>query len=264
MTVAPPAELARVQRWLQSAITHPGSAEEGVRSAGDPAHLLVQASSRMEPLARVGVYQHAYYARLIDCLTQDYPALHALLGAERFAELGRRYVASRPPRSPSLNAYGSELPDFIAHERHDAALAELARIEWAYAELIHAPQVAPLTAAELRARSASFADARLLPVPALRLLPLAYPLHAVYLELRAGRAVQLPGRAPAFVLVHRPQWLVTSAELSAPEGELLASLLAGTAVGPALAAAAERGIREEEVSAWFQRWLGAGMFSALA
>jgi hypothetical protein len=265
MTDAPTApELARVQRWLQTAITHPGSAEEGVRAAGEPAHRLVQPSSRMQPLARVAVYQHAYFARLIDCLAQDYPALHALLGPERFAELGRRYVASRPPRAPSLNAYGRELPDFLAHERNDAALADLARIEWAYAELIHAPQVAAVSAADLLARSASFSDARLLPVPALRLLRLEYPLHPAYLALRAGRPVQLPAAEPAFVLVHRPQWIVTSSELSAAEGELLASLLAGTAVGPALATAAEHGTREEDVGAWFQRWLAAGMFAALA
>jgi hypothetical protein len=256
--------LARLQHWLQTAITHPASVEAGARAAGDAADQLVRPSSRMQPLARVGVYHDAYFARLIDCLADDYPALRSVLGPDRFGALCRRYLVQRPPRSPSLNDYGNALPELAVSEPDGAVLRDLARIEWACAELVHAPQVAPVSAAELLAREATFAEARLVPVPALRLLHLDHPVHALYLALRAGRSAQLPAPEPAFVLVHRPEWAVTTTVLSPPEGELLASLLAGTAVGTALADAAQRGASETDVGAWFQRWLAAGMFASLA
>ena len=257
-------QLARLQRWLQVAITHPAGVESGAQAAGNSADQLVRPSSRMQPLARVGVYHDAYFARLTDCLGEDYPALRSLLGRERFAALCRRYLAQQPPRSPSLNDYGSALPELAASEPEGAVLRDLARLEWASAELIHAPRVAPVSAAELLAREASFEDARLVPVPALRLLRLDHPVHALYLALRAGRSAALPAPEPAFVLVHRPEWSVTSSTVPPLEGELLASLLAGTAVGVALATAAERGASEADVGAWFQRWLAAGMFASLA
>jgi hypothetical protein len=263
-------ELDRLQRWLQAAITGP-------RAVGADAESVVRRSSRMDALQRVGVYRDAYAVRLLECLADDYPALRALLGRERFTQLCERYIAALPPRAPSLNGYGEQLADFCASAsaaepwaqapRHPPALLrDLARIEWAAVELIHAATAVPLAASDVLAREAGFADARLVAVPTLRLLRLEHRVHALYAVLRNGRrGAPLPAPAPGqgFVLLQRSDWEIVSDELPFAEGTLLADLLAGTAIGAALAAAAERGVSETDVGAWFQRWLQAGLFCAL-
>ncbi|HMI91475.1 MAG TPA: DNA-binding domain-containing protein [Polyangiales bacterium] len=265
-----PAELASLQRWLQHAI----SVEQGVSE--DAAARNVRASPHLGALERVGIYRDAYAARLLECLRDDYPALRKLLGRERFASLCRGYVSAHPPRGASLNDYGAQLPEFCARIADPALLGayrpgllrDLARIEWASVELIHAPAAAQLTAEQVAARAERFADTRLLPVPAVRLLALERSLHPLYAALRSRRrAAPLPActERAAFVLLHRTtSWEIASDELSTDEGALLASVLAGATVGSALAAAAERGASEADVRAWFRGWLQRGLFSALA
>lgn len=271
------AALARVQGWLQAAISDPGVE---LRGDHEPASSVVRASSRMDPAQRVGVYRGAYAARLLECLADDYPALRALLGRAGFAGLCRRYVAAFPPRSPSLNGYGANLPEFSAREATaeaqaagarlpgctPALLSDLAVLEWAHVELIHAPEPPALTLADVTARQSEFAAAALVPKPALRLLRLEHRVHALFAALRTGQPGALPAAPaqPSFVLVQRSGWELVSDELAADEGALLARVLAGQALGAALAAAAELGTNESEVATWFQRWLQAGLFCAFA
>jgi hypothetical protein len=261
-------DLEHVQRWLQQAITRPGGTPEPASVAR-----VVRPSSRMSALERLGVYQDAYFARLLECLTDDYPALRCLLGRERFSALCRRYIAHYPPRAPSLNEYGKSLPDFcasaaVAHvcEATPAytatLLRDLARIEWASVELIHAPSAPTLTADEILARQADFGNTTLIAAPTIRLLRLEHPAHALYLGLRAGRSAEQPAPAVAFELLRRSDWQVLHTELERPEGELLASVLGGAPLAIALAAATEREVSEHDVSAYFQRWLAAGLFTA--
>ena len=265
-----PEHLAHVQRWLQQAITHP-------RSTHDEVDRIVRPSSRMSALERLGVYQDAYFARLLECLADDYPALRLLLGRERFSALCRRYIAHYPPRAPSLNDYGKALPEFctsaaVAH-LFDATpapaysatlLRDLARIEWASVELIHAPSTPSLTADEILARQADFGNTTLVAAPSVRVLQLEHPVHALYLALRAGRSADAPLPAPAvaFHLLRRADWQITHTDLDVAEGELLASVVSGAPLATALAAATERGVSESAVTGYFQHWLSLGLFTA--
>ena len=257
--------LASLQSSLQRAMTDLRGEATDTPELLHIAHA-VRPSSRMQPLERLAVYRDAYFARLLACLTDDYPALRSLLGAERFEELCKRYVAMHPPTAPSLNDYGRRLAAFCAREPvPDAALLrDLARVEWARVELIHVPEQSPLPAAELVARQASFGQARLVPVAALRLLELEHPVHALHEALRAGRSTPLPAPARTFELLRRVAWQIRCEPLPLAEGELLASVLAGMPIGEALVAAAERGVSEYDVSACFERWLAAGLFASFA
>lgn len=264
--------LVEQQLWLQRAITgsHATLTDEAAAER-------VRPSSRMSARERVGVYRDAYFARLLECLADDYPALRALLGQQRFARLCRDYVRAHPPREASLNHYGAALVEFCsrapASDAVDAApgaadaglLRDIARIDWASVELIHAPSAVPLAAAELVSQQASFAQARLIPVPTLRLLQLEHPAHELYGALRSGRGPDAawPAAATSFVLLQRVHWEIRRVPLCPPEGALLADLLAGTPVTAALDRAADRGASEQDIGAYFQRWLGAGFFAAL-
>lgn len=81
---------------------------------------------------RLSIYKDAYSLRLIECLTSNYPALSAFLGAEAFHSLCESYIHKHPSSFRSIRWYGHDLCDFIKHEGIEDALllAELADFEW--------------------------------------------------------------------------------------------------------------------------------------
>jgi hypothetical protein len=105
--------------------------------------------------ARLGVYEHAYRARLESALAQNYPALQAALGVEGFAALAADYLDCVPPRHWSIRWFGDRLADHLAIDTDDpaaAAQADLARFEWTLAAAFDAADVAPLPKSALAAR----------------------------------------------------------------------------------------------------------------
>jgi hypothetical protein len=264
--------LADLQAWLQGAITaSPAHTRTDVTVAD-----VVRPSSRMTAAQRLGVYRDAYFARLLECLADDYPALCALLGRNRFATVCQGYIATHAPRSATLNDYGQGFAEFCATPRfreslqvsspyHPALLRDLARIEWASVELIHAPIGIPLTGAEIQRHRAGFGAACLRAMPTLRLLRLEHAMDELYRSLRAGAdaALPIPVATSSHELVYRVDWQIHCEALTASAGALLADLVAGMCIGDALSRAAERGASEQEIEVCFQRWVGAGFFASV-
>lgn len=96
----------------------------------------------------LGVYEHAYTARLLDVLAEDFPALHTLLGDERFAEVTRTYVGANPSRHPSIRWLGARLPSWIATTEpwsEHPELADMAGFEWALGLAFDAPDAPALS-----------------------------------------------------------------------------------------------------------------------
>ncbi len=82
---------------------------------------------------RLAVYRHAYYARLQEALSQDYNAIHTLLGDEAFSELCQRYATRYPSSFTSLRWYGQNISTFLSEEapyNDHPYLSELAYFEW--------------------------------------------------------------------------------------------------------------------------------------
>jgi hypothetical protein len=99
--------------------------------------------------ARLAIYIHAYWQRLIDCLKDDYPGLLELLGVELFATFGRAYIERHPSRSPSLYELGAEFPAFLRQSQrgrlpHEMSVKQrhlpldLARYERSRVEILRA------------------------------------------------------------------------------------------------------------------------------
>ncbi|HVJ90563.1 MAG TPA: putative DNA-binding domain-containing protein, partial [Labilithrix sp.] len=181
--------LDEAQRWFQTVITHPESVDAGAREAGLPVEAVVVPGAAIDALGAIGVYHYAYHARLVECLVDDYPALAHALGHERFESLAREYIARHPSRSPNLNAYGQHMATFCSERSEGDARfwADLARLEWALVEMIHAEDAEPLAADELsRIEPAAWASARLLPSDTLRVLRFSYPVNAFYKAFKYG------------------------------------------------------------------------------
>jgi hypothetical protein len=90
-------------------------------------------TDKVSAKTRLGIYQDAYEARLIEALTNNFPCLHAYLGDEQFYDLGASYIAHYASNYRSIRWYGDKLSEFLP-EYYDNAypyLTELAQFEWA-------------------------------------------------------------------------------------------------------------------------------------
>jgi hypothetical protein len=87
---------------------------------------------------RLGIYRHAYQARLADALDDTYPVLHKLLGDEMFGSLAEAFIARHPSAHRSIRWYGAELAQFLAENapyQEQPVLSEVALLEWTLAEV---------------------------------------------------------------------------------------------------------------------------------
>jgi hypothetical protein len=271
MTGELPVSLAAQQEWFARAVMTPASEDQ---PAGAPeAPLVLTPGPDLDALGRLEIYRHAYSARLVECLLDDYPTVSAALGEAAFEALCRRYVARHPSTSPNLNAFGRHMADLAKGEAFSVPatfVSDLAALEWAIVEVIHASSLEPLDPAALGAIPPDcWGDATLVPTPALRLLRTAYPVNAYFQATREERHPSVPDARESFVAVCRSGPTVWRVDLSAASFDLLHALSAGRPLGASLdeACGALSGVDESEaaerVTGWFRDWVSSGLFSGV-
>jgi hypothetical protein len=247
-------DLRETLGWFARAVmTGEGVAEAERRLTAGP---------RMTPGERLDVYRRGYAARLVECLADDYPVLEHALGDEAFEALARAYVERFPSTAPNLNAYGRHMAAFCdAHRR--AFEADLARLEWAIVEVIHAPIAPPLKMDRLAAIAMeAWAGATFVASRAVRLLHTAYPVNDYFQAVRDERAPAIPAAAPAATAVYRGGTTVWRMGLAPPMAAVLEALVAGEALGAALTHA--EGTPPHQVMASFREWIEGGLFVDVA
>jgi hypothetical protein len=169
-------------RFLRSIAAAPGPSASRVF---DPALLaLVEGGGTLGPAGRLDVYAQMYWARLVDVLHDDFPRVAAVLGTDRFAALACAYLARHSSTNPSVRWVGAHFADFVATDGPVAGrpfLADLARLEWTRLAVFDAADMAPVRVEELRAVPPSaWPSLTFRPVPALRVLHLAWPVHELW------------------------------------------------------------------------------------
>ena len=269
--------LDRVQRWMQEVVVHPGTVDEAIASARadlPPERLaeVVLPSRTLAPAERVGIYHGMYLLRMEEALETDYPALGHFLRPDGFRRLVRDYVGSFPSRSYTLNRLGDHLPEFVLAApglRHRGFCHDLARLELAMTEVFDEAETPSLSAEAVAAVPPErWAEVRLRPIAALRLLALRYPVSA-YVESMDRKAHRHPSprRKDAWLAVFRRDYRIHRLELSQPAYDLLSDLAAGRLLGEAVTAAARRrasaAARETQLYRWFRQWMASGLFMGL-
>ncbi len=289
-------QLAQIQRWLQAVITHPDGVEAGIDSdaarsqidvSPDQVEDVVARSERRTSIERLEVYANAYYARLLECLHDEFPALFHAAGEEVFDGLAFGYLQSYPSQSYTLGELSRRFAEYLEETRPtddedaDASpswpefLIDLVRLERCYSDVFDGPgaeRMSLLDAASLRDLSPeAWMGARLVPVPCLRLLSLRFPVHEYATAVREKRNPDLPEPAPTWLAVSRINYVVRRWTLSPVQFELLSALIAGQAVGSAIERAATLAVESGEsvesladnLRDWFAEWSSAGFFQAI-
>jgi hypothetical protein len=261
---AVPRTLREQQAWLLEAITAP--------EPRDPRGL-VRGSSRLTAAERVQIYRYAYRARLVEVLRDDYPVLAESLGEEAFEQLCHVYIERQPSRSSNLNHYGTHMAALCAQsERPERAfLSELAALEWALVEVIHAEAGALELEALQRVPAEAWAGARLVPSDALRLLRFTHPVNAYYQACRTReRGAPLPpppAAGASATAIYRRGPTVWRMDLTPAMTRVLEALIAQRSIAEALA---QIGVNQDElaeaersVMTWFRSWVSGGFFASV-
>jgi hypothetical protein len=291
--------LGTVQQWFQAVVTHPDGVEGGV--ASEEAQALIRLprgeleavicrSRNLTAAERIGIYANAYYSRLLECVGDCFPMLRAALGEDVFNGFAFDYLQRYPSRSYTLDHLGETFPRFLDETRpgpEDGGpppgevgwpdfLIDLASLEWVLAKVFDGPGTEGqtlLTPEALNAFPAGrFAEARLIPVPCLRLLVTRFPVNAYFTAVRKaednGEEVPIPDPAPEYTAITRREFIVRRYSISQPQHALLTALQSGATVAEALAAAAAVSDLDDdalaaELRSWFRLFTAEGFFQAI-
>ena len=229
---------------------------------------------KLDAADRLAIYRHGYRARLVECLADDYPALQFALGEEPFEALCHEYIERHPSSSPSLNFFGRHMARFCREGASRGLLAardfaaDLAALEWALVEVLHARAADALSPEALGAIPVErWPSARLPPSDTARVLRFDYPVSAFFQRFKMGEHPTVPARARSATAVYRTDVTLWRMDLTPAMATLLESLFRGATLGDALGQL-EGGLDEREaaeaersVMLWFQEWVKGGLFA---
>jgi len=279
--------LDRVQNWFMAAITHADGVREGVTSADAGQHIqlcpgeeerVLTRSKALSAIDRLAIYGYAYFARLLDCLREEYPVLKKALGDELFDAFAAGYLQHYPSRSYTLFDLGTQFPQFLRDTRPALDIADsgadwadfiidLATLELAFNEVFDGPGIEGERLLDQAAIMAvphdRLPDSRLIPAPCLRVLALQFPVHKYLTAIRRGEEPIIPEPAETFLAVTRRDFIVRHFELSTPSYAVLSAILKGQTLGEALCEGVSRSGSteiEETLAGWFFDWAAQGFF----
>lgn len=168
--------LAELQRSLQR---HVLDRDDGSTDAAQN----VVASAAASAAERLGVYRHAYRARLLEVLRNDFPGLRALAGNADFDALCSHYIEATPSPHFNVRWYGDGLAGYtgtVAPWCAQPAVAAMATLEWTMGLSFDAPAQAVVAFVEVVAVAPQdWPRMRLVLHPSLRRLTLGWNVTAI-------------------------------------------------------------------------------------
>jgi hypothetical protein len=219
------------------------------------AETYIKPNDRLTSFDRLEIYNRQYWFRVITAVSEDYPALNALLREKKFDALVLAYLKENDSTSWTLRDLGGRLPQWLeAHPefapRRHKLMVDVARLEWAYIESYDGLALLPLTEDDFRYLAA---DSTLTLQPHLQLLALRYPVDELVLavhketpatdivsnavsERKKTNQMALPemSRAKVFLAVHRYDNSVYYRRIEPEAFALLAALKAQQTLGDAI------------------------------
>lgn len=181
--------------------------------AGPSRQLLAEIKSdRVSARRRLRVYRNHFRVSLIEGVESVFPATRVLLGERYFETMAELFVATCPPNDPRLFRYGREFPKFLRtrNELESSMFAiDVARLEWAVAELFDAPDTPLIEWIEFQnALTASAGAITLKFAPSVAIFESEWAAHEIRARALLGLGVEgiaplVACPAPAQLLLHR-------------------------------------------------------------
>jgi hypothetical protein len=281
--------LAQIQRWFLEAISHPSGVQAGNATIDASTHLtfaedhitdLVTASKKLTAWERLGIYNQAYFARLLECMQEEYPMVRHTVGDDLFHDFALSYLQQHPPSSYSLYHLGTHFPKFLLAQRPVKSLSseidwadfiiDLADYEWQLNEVFDGPGMEMLSPLDLtrlaNQQSHELPLLRFRPVSCLRLLEYRFPVHRYFSAIRNSQVTDPPTANPTHLAITRRNYKVEHYEMCRPAWMLLTQLVAGATLGESmehlLSNEQDHPELENRIFEWFRDWMSLGFFAS--
>ncbi|PAJ76379.1 hypothetical protein CJF42_00310 [Pseudoalteromonas sp. NBT06-2] len=106
-----PTELPDIEAWLQDCLIFQGD---------EPAHAdALVGFGKLSASEHIDIYQRNYYARLLNCMREQFPALCFALGEELFNSFAHEYLVDCPSDSYTLYELGRCFASYLENSRPD-------------------------------------------------------------------------------------------------------------------------------------------------
>lgn len=265
--------LHELQSWMMQILQSPGGAAEAKATARKRVEQWIAPSPTLTAAQRLDIYSGMYQFRLQEVLFKDFPCVAYAMGEHAWYHITRDYVAAHPSRNQNLNLFNARFPEYL-YQRKDLKysrfLGDLARLEWAMVEVVHArtshkPDLEPLRTLEPQRWEA----VRFQPSPSLRLLEFNYPVNDYLQSFREEKHPRIPRPKNSYIAVNRVRYTVWRFTLSRAMFVMLQSLVAGQTLRTAIRAtqrarAISSRALETAVFKWFQNWVADDFFEVIA
>ena len=195
-----------------------------------------QGTPELPALERLNIYANMYLWRQVDALREDFPKLAAILGDEPFFSHCEAYLAAHRSQSPDLGKLGRNLSPFTrtaAGLAQREALADLAALEWARAEVFFEATAEPVGADAMAAVPAEAVPGAVLRfVPAFRLLSVGHEVVGLWRQLDREEPADAPSAVvePTRIAIWRPAFEAFHTPIEGPEALGLDRAVAGASI----------------------------------
>lgn len=251
--------LPELLEWFAAGVMDPrgvpGHAVESVLTPGP----------QLDAQQRLDLYRYSYRARLVECLADDYPAVKYAIGDGEFEALAHKYIEWNPSRNPSLNYYGKKFSEFTRGQGLRFA-ADLAKLEWAMVEVLHAPPAPVLEMSKLaELPPEAHPNIKLLSSKTLRFHQFDYPVNAFLRAFKTGGAPVVPEAEWAATAIYRKGYVIWRMDFTRPMAGVLSALLAGETLADALGTIPQDADAAlvNDVMIWFREWVLGGFFAQI-
>lgn len=272
--------LRSVQQWMQAVIMHPDGVNSDV-TVNDELTIdnMILPSRQLTSQQRIEVYSNAYYARLLECMRDEYPAVVALLGEDIFDSFAFAYLQSYPSASYTLSNLGSKFYSLLidncepacvdasadADHRWFDFMLDLVLLERTYSEVFSGPGIENSETLDADALSAVAPELVgslcLTPAPCVRLLRLKSRAHEYAIAIRklGTPNAELPKMVETCLVVTRINYVVRTIVVETDEFVLLQKLVDKVCLDNAIASVVEQsslGVEQlaGKLGDWFKSW----------
>lgn len=287
--------LQQIQRAVFDVIRQPLSPSQRMRprladgrSTRGIADEIVKPNDRLTSRERLEIYNQQYWFRILDCFTEDFLGLRAIIGERRFEKLAIAYLTECPSESFTLRNLGARLEGWLKkHPGFAPGMGRLAvdmvRLEWAEIQAFDGLALPRITARDV----GTLSDGTVFRVqPHLQLLDLAYPVDDLLVRIRNAeprsnmvsnavlefprrtktRRLTLPKPEKVYLVVHRVQNSVYFKRLTRESFALVRALRGGKTLGEAIEAVLKNSRHDadelvEHLQMWFENWAALGWFA---
>jgi hypothetical protein len=216
---------------------------------------------------RIDIYASMYLWRLRDLLADDFPKVAAVLGADGFTDLVRRYLGTYPSTHPSARWVGRRLADFLGeYPLWPSWLTDLARLEWTRLDAFDAADAEPVRASDLAAVvPGDWPGLAFQPVPSLAVVESRWPIPRAWADPPAWSGADVvPDEHPTTVRVWRRGWQVLHVAVDPTEASALGDLRAGATFGEICERFADREPSDaaREAGGLLARWVEDGLIAS--